>query len=75
MHKMHVKPEVWFPFGNVIITNDFNLFVSVWNCQVLQTSLIRPYIVCAVLRDMTFDEAIYASFIDLQEKLHQNICR
>ncbi|KAA0058031.1 putative phenylalanine--tRNA ligase beta subunit isoform X2 [Cucumis melo var. makuwa] len=40
-----------------------------------ETSMIRPFIVCAVLRDMTFDEAIYDSFIDLQEKLHQNICR
>ncbi|KAF2325660.1 hypothetical protein GH714_032315 [Hevea brasiliensis] len=40
-----------------------------------ETSSIRPYIVCAVLRDITFDEASYNSFIDLQDKLHQNICR
>ncbi|XP_015577269.1 phenylalanine--tRNA ligase beta subunit, cytoplasmic [Ricinus communis] len=40
-----------------------------------ETSSIRPYVVCAVLRDMTFDEASYNSFIDLQDKLHQNICR
>ncbi|EXB76381.1 putative phenylalanine--tRNA ligase beta subunit [Morus notabilis] len=40
-----------------------------------ETSLIRPYIVCAVLRGVTFDEARYNSFIDLQDKLHQNICR
>ncbi|KAJ4882722.1 putative phenylalanine--tRNA ligase beta subunit [Raphanus sativus] len=40
-----------------------------------QTSQIRPYVVCAVLRGVTFDEARYNSFIDLQDKLHQNICR
>ncbi|XP_062203989.1 phenylalanine--tRNA ligase beta subunit, cytoplasmic-like isoform X2 [Phragmites australis] len=40
-----------------------------------ETSQIRPYIVCAVLRGVTFDEARYNSFIDLQDKLHQNICR
>ncbi|XP_048329858.2 phenylalanine--tRNA ligase beta subunit, cytoplasmic [Ziziphus jujuba] len=40
-----------------------------------ETSLIRPYVVCAVLRGINFDEARYNSFIDLQDKLHQNICR
>ncbi|RZC77252.1 hypothetical protein C5167_001368 [Papaver somniferum] len=40
-----------------------------------ETSVIRPFIVCAVLRGITFDEARYKSFIDLQDKLHQNICR
>ncbi|KAK6249825.1 B3/B4 tRNA-binding domain - like 1 [Theobroma cacao] len=40
-----------------------------------ETSLIRPFVVCAVLRGIAFDEAIYNSFIDLQDKLHQNICR
>ncbi|KAK7265058.1 hypothetical protein RJT34_32674 [Clitoria ternatea] len=40
-----------------------------------ETSLIRPYVVCAVLRGMTFDKVRYNSFIDLQDKLHQNICR
>ncbi|KAL9456402.1 hypothetical protein AB3S75_005598 [Citrus x aurantiifolia] len=40
-----------------------------------ETSSIRPYVVCAVLRDISFDEASYNSFIDLQDKLHQNICR
>lgn len=29
MHKMHVKPEVWFPFEHVITANDFNLFLLV----------------------------------------------
>lgn len=40
-----------------------------------ETSAIRPFVVCAVLRGITFDEARYNSFIDLQDKLHQNICR
>ncbi|KAK1551612.1 hypothetical protein Q3G72_001263 [Acer saccharum] len=40
-----------------------------------ETSSIRPFVVCAVLRDITFDDARYNSFIDLQDKLHQNICR
>ncbi|CAI9295931.1 unnamed protein product [Lactuca saligna] len=39
------------------------------------TSEIRPYAVCAVLRGITLSEARYNSFIDLQDKLHQNICR
>ena len=39
------------------------------------TSPIRPYVVCAVLRGIKFDKKSYKSFIDLQEKLHQNICR
>lgn len=40
-----------------------------------EASWIRPFIVCAVLRGITFDEARYNSFIDLQDKLHQNLCR
>lgn len=36
---------------------------------------VRPYIVCAILRNIKFDKKRYKSFIDLQEKLHQNICR
>ncbi|KAK1296444.1 putative phenylalanine--tRNA ligase beta subunit [Acorus calamus] len=40
-----------------------------------ETASIRAFVVCAVLRGVTFDEARYNSFIDLQDKLHQNICR
>lgn len=36
---------------------------------------VRPYMVCAILRGVKFDKRRYKSFIDLQEKLHQNICR
>mmetsp|Transcript_1691 Transcript_1691/g.3718 ORF Transcript_1691/g.3718 Transcript_1691/m.3718 type:complete len:625 (-) Transcript_1691:57-1931(-) len=39
------------------------------------TAQIRPFVVAAVLRGMTFDNDTYQSFIDLQDKLHQNICR
>jgi phenylalanyl-tRNA synthetase beta chain len=39
------------------------------------TKQIRPYVVSAILRNVTFTPASYKSFIDLQDKLHQNICR
>lgn len=40
-----------------------------------ETALVRPFVVCAVLRGVTFDPIRYANFIDLQDKLHQNLCR
>lgn len=40
-----------------------------------EMSKIRPYVVCAILKGVSFDEARYNSFIDLQDRLHQNICR
>nr|XP_023880937.1 phenylalanine--tRNA ligase beta subunit, cytoplasmic-like [Quercus suber] len=40
-----------------------------------ETYSVRPYVVCAVLRDVTFDTASYNSFINLQDKFHENICR
>lgn len=39
------------------------------------TGQIRPYVVGCVLRDITFDKQRYNSFIELQDKLHENICR
>lgn len=39
------------------------------------TAAIRPFVACAVLRGVTFDKRKYKSFIDLQDKLHMNICR
>ncbi|KAL2014690.1 hypothetical protein VTN00DRAFT_2215 [Thermoascus crustaceus] len=39
------------------------------------TARIRPYVSGAVLRNITFDEARYESFIALQDKLHQNLAR
>uniref|UniRef100_A0A8D0B306 Phenylalanine--tRNA ligase beta subunit n=1 Tax=Salvator merianae TaxID=96440 RepID=A0A8D0B306_SALMN len=40
-----------------------------------ETTQVRPYAVAAVLRNIAFAKDRYDSFIDLQEKLHQNICR
>uniref|UniRef100_A0A3Q3VXY4 Phenylalanine--tRNA ligase beta subunit n=1 Tax=Mola mola TaxID=94237 RepID=A0A3Q3VXY4_MOLML len=40
-----------------------------------ETKAVRPYAVAAVLRDITFTQDRYDSFIELQDKLHQNICR
>ena len=40
-----------------------------------ETMRIRPYVSGAILRNIKFDEARYASFIDLQDKLHQNLAR
>jgi len=40
-----------------------------------ETALVRPFVVCAILRGITFDPVRYNSFIDLQDKLHQNLCR
>jgi len=40
-----------------------------------ETDPIRPLAVCAVLRNITFTPDRYASFLDLQDKLHQNIGR
>eukprot|EP00388_Colpodella_angusta_P012905 GDKJ01032554.1.p1 GENE.GDKJ01032554.1~~GDKJ01032554.1.p1 ORF type:complete len:646 (+),score=209.23 GDKJ01032554.1:30-1967(+) len=39
------------------------------------TARIRPYVACAILRGIKFTEASYKSFIDLQQKLHQQVCR
>lgn len=39
------------------------------------TGEVRPYAVAAVLRNITFTQDSYNSFIDLQDKLHHNICR
>ena len=39
------------------------------------TSPIRPVCVAAILRNVVFTKESYESFIYLQEKLHQNVCR
>ncbi|KAH8615869.1 B3 4 domain [Trypanosoma vivax] len=36
---------------------------------------IRDYVVCAVLRNIRFNERSYRSFIDFQEKLHLGLAR
>ncbi|XP_067395067.1 phenylalanine--tRNA ligase beta subunit isoform X1 [Emydura macquarii macquarii] len=40
-----------------------------------ETAQVRPHAVAAILRNITFSKDRYDSLIDLQEKLHQNICR
>ncbi|TRY94067.1 hypothetical protein DNTS_027304 [Danionella cerebrum] len=40
-----------------------------------ETQSVRPHAVAAVLRNIKFTQERYDSFIELQEKLHQNICR
>lgn len=39
------------------------------------TAKIRKFAVAAVLRNITFTKDSYDSFIELQDKLHQNLCR
>nr|BAJ99943.1 predicted protein [Hordeum vulgare subsp. vulgare] len=40
-----------------------------------ETAQIRPYFASAILRGVNFTPESYASFIDLQDKLHQNLAR
>ncbi|KAK0134295.1 Phenylalanine--tRNA ligase beta subunit [Merluccius polli] len=40
-----------------------------------ETLAVRPHAVAAVLRDVSFTQERYDSFMELQEKLHQNVCR
>lgn len=47
------------------------IFVQNTSCDLS----IRPYIVGAILRDVTLDNFSYDSLIQLQEKLHLGICR
>lgn len=39
------------------------------------TEPLRPYAAAAILRNVTFTERSYQSFISLQDKLHTNLCR
>ena len=40
-----------------------------------ETKDVRPFVVSAILRNISFNDQSYNSFIDLQDKLHNNICR
>lgn len=40
-----------------------------------ETQDVRPHCIAAILRNVTFNKSNYASFIELQDKLHMNICR
>lgn len=39
------------------------------------TRQVRPFVTCAILRNVTFTPDSYQSFLDLQDHLHRNICR
>ena len=39
------------------------------------TAAIRPHCLAATIRNIKFNKEVYDSFIDLQDKLHQNIAR
>ncbi|CAG8475227.1 1973_t:CDS:10 [Acaulospora colombiana] len=41
----------------------------------LQVAKVRAFTAAAILRNVSFTQRNYDSFIDLQDKLHQNICR
>ncbi|VDO29098.1 unnamed protein product [Haemonchus placei] len=58
-------------FKNEVRTNPLALLIF-FN---FKTAAVRPFVVGAILRNVSFDADNYASFIDLQDKLHQNICR
>ncbi|KAH9006970.1 phenylalanyl-tRNA synthetase subunit beta [Lactarius hatsudake] len=54
---------------------DYRLVHPTGGQSLIETAQIRPYFACAVLRNVKFTQRSYDSFIDLQDKLHQNICR
>eukprot|EP00300_Choanocystis_sp_HF-7_P028017 c33367_g1_i1.p1 GENE.c33367_g1_i1~~c33367_g1_i1.p1 ORF type:complete len:614 (-),score=180.37 c33367_g1_i1:113-1774(-) len=40
-----------------------------------ETGAIRPFVVSAILRNLTLDARAYDSCLELQKKLHQGVCR
>ncbi len=54
-------------------TSESKIAFAEANCD--QTARIRPYVSGAVLRNITFTQERYESFIALQDKLHQNLAR
>ena len=47
------------------------IYISIFQ----QTAQVRPHCLAALLRNISFTESSYNSFIELQDKLHHNICR
>ena len=47
----------------------------VCNVKTSNVNQIRPFIVCAMLKDIEFTQERYDSFIGLQDQLHRNLCR
>lgn len=48
---------------------------TIMTVKKVNTDKIRPFVVCAILKDVTFTQERYNSFIDLQDQLHRNLCR
>mmetsp|Transcript_106401 Transcript_106401/g.297954 ORF Transcript_106401/g.297954 Transcript_106401/m.297954 type:complete len:643 (+) Transcript_106401:145-2073(+) len=48
---------------------------AVMTVKKTNTDTIRPFVVSAILKDVTFTPERYNSFIDLQDQLHRNLCR
>ena len=67
---VHVHPDVRLLTGSARLDAHFQL-----NRTNHQTQRVRPLFACAILRNLKFTPRSYASFIDLQDKLHQNIGR
>lgn len=42
---------------------------------VQENDVYRPYIACAVINDIDFNQSVYDSFIDYQDKLHSSLGR
>lgn len=60
----HIAPEVCFAQQRRTGANSLS-----------KVAQVRAYTAAAILRGVTFTPSNYASFIDLQDKLHHNICR
>ncbi|KAJ8711250.1 hypothetical protein PYW07_008492 [Mythimna separata] len=39
-----------------------------------QVASVRPYILCCIVNDLSFDDASFKKFIQLQTKLHDTVC-
>ncbi|KAK1126165.1 hypothetical protein K0M31_004802 [Melipona bicolor] len=73
-----LAPALLIFLNQIDIPRYTTIFPSVNRQKIIMTEQcvkIRGHIVAAVLRDITFTKDSYNSFIDLQEKLHQNIGR
>ncbi|CAB0004046.1 unnamed protein product [Nesidiocoris tenuis] len=77
MPTISVKKELLFKaLGQTFTDEEFGFLCFDYGLELDDvTAKIRPFAVSAVLRDVKFTEDSYASFIDLQDKLHQNVAR
>eukprot|EP01001_Neometanema_parovale_P001147 NODE_1129_length_1878_cov_112.068946_g1070_i0.p1 GENE.NODE_1129_length_1878_cov_112.068946_g1070_i0~~NODE_1129_length_1878_cov_112.068946_g1070_i0.p1 ORF type:complete len:595 (+),score=142.53 NODE_1129_length_1878_cov_112.068946_g1070_i0:63-1847(+) len=62
-------------FQGEIPPPDYKLSSTMHEMVVGESVGQRPFVVCAALRGIEFTPERYASFIDIQEKLHQNLAR